>query len=211
MLVVGLTGGIGSGKSTVAALLAERGAVTVDADALARAAVEPDGPAYPAVVERFGPGVVGEGGRLDRAALAAVVFADPAARRDLEAIVHPAVRAGVASLIAGVAASGGDPRAVVVVEIPLLAESPASRAGLASVIVVDCPEDLAVARLITGRGMSGADARARIAAQASREDRLALAGFVVDNSGTVEDLRAQVDRCWEWLEGLTADAAGRAG
>lgn len=211
MLVVGLTGGIGSGKSTVAALLAERGAVTIDADALARAAVEPDGPAYPAVVERFGPGVIGEGGRLDRAALAAVVFADPAARRDLEAIVHPAVRAGVASLIAGVAASGGDPRTVVVVEIPLLAESPASRAGLAAVIVVDCPEDVAVARLVTGRGMSGADARARIAAQASREDRLALAGFVVDNSGPVQELRVEVDRCWEWLEGLSAGPAGGAG
>ena len=207
MLVVGLTGGIGSGKSTVAALLAERGAATVDADALARAAVEPDGPAYPAVVERFGPGVVGEGGRLDRAALAAVVFADPAARRDLEAIVHPAVRAGVASRVAALAASGGAGR-VVVVEIPLLVESPASRAGLASVIVVDCPEDVAVARLVAQRGMPEADARARVAAQTSREERLALAGFVVDNSGTIEDLRAGVDRCWAWLEGLRAGSPG---
>ena len=209
MLVVGLTGGIGSGKSTVAALLAERGAVTIDADALARAAVEPGGPAYPAVVERFGPGVVAADGRLDRAALAGVVFADPVARRDLEAIVHPAVRAGVAERVAAIAASGGHSRPVVV-EIPLLAESPASRAGLASVIVVDCPEDVAVARLAAARGMSEADARARVAAQASREERLALAGFVIDNSGTREELWAEVDRCWAWLEGLRG-VSGEAG
>lgn len=210
MLVVGLTGGIGSGKSTVAALLAGRGAATIDADALARAAVEPDGPAYRAVVDRFGIGVVGEGGHLDRGALARVVFADAAARSDLEGIVHPAVRAGVASRIAELAA-GGDHDRVVVVEIPLLAESPASRAGLASVIVVDCPEDVAVARVVAARGMSEADARARMAAQASREERRALAGFVVDNSGTLDDLRAEVDRCWAWLETSAARAAGAAG
>jgi dephospho-CoA kinase len=206
VLVVGLTGGIGSGKSTVAALLAECGAVVIDADALARAAVEPDGPAYAAVVDRFGAGVVASDGRLDRGALARVVFADPAARRDLEAIVHPAVRAGVATRVAALTASDG-PERVAVVEIPLLVESPASRAGLAAVIVVDCPVDVAVARLVTHRGMSDADARARIAAQASRDDRLALAGFVVDNSGTLEQLRAEVDRCWEWIEGLRAAPA----
>ncbi|HVM02682.1 MAG TPA: dephospho-CoA kinase, partial [Acidimicrobiales bacterium] len=202
MLVVGLTGGIGSGKSTVAALLARRGAVTIDVDVLARAAVEPDGPAYREVVERFGAGVVAADGRLDRARLASLVFADPAARRDLEAIVHPAVRAGVARRVAELAAGGDGDAVVVVVEIPLLAESPASRAGLGAVIVVDCPEEVAVARLVAARGMSEADARARIAAQASREERLALAGFVVDNSGSPDDLAAEVDRCWAWLEGL---------
>lgn len=210
MVVLGLTGGIGSGKSTVAALLARRGAVTIDVDVLARAAVEPGGPAYREVVERFGTGVVAADGHLDRARLASLVFADPTARRDLEAIVHPAVRAGVARRVAELAA-GGDGDAVVVVEIPLLAESPASRTGLASVVVVDCPEEVAVARLVAARGMAEADARARVAAQASREERLALAGFVVDNSGTVEELQAEVDRCWAWLEGLRAGTAAGGG
>ena len=196
MLVVGLTGGIGSGKSTVASLLAERGAVTIDADALARAAVEPDGPAYRAVVDRFGAGVLAADGAIDRRRLAAVVFADPQARADLEAIVHPAVRAGVAQRVAALA----DSDCVVVVEIPLLAESPASRAGLQAVIVVDCPEDVAVARLVAQRGMSEADARARVAAQASREERLALADAVLDNGNGLDLLVREVDRCWRWLQ-----------
>ena len=196
MLVVGLTGGIGSGKSTVASLLAERGAVTIDADALARAALEPDGAAYAAVVERFGPGVVAADGRIDRRRLAEVVFADAAERADLEALVHPVVRAGVAERVEALAGSDR----VVVVEIPLLAESPASRAGLDAVIVVDCPEDVAVARLVAQRGMDEADARARVAAQASRTGRLALADFVIDNGGGLGDLVSEIDRCWEWLE-----------
>ena len=196
MLVVGLTGGIGSGKSTVASLLAERGAVTIDADALARAAVEPDGPAYRAVVDRFGAGVLAADGAIDRRRLAAVVFADPQARADLEAIVHPAVRAGVAQRVAALA----DTDCVVVVEIPLLAESPASRAGLQAVIVVDCPEDVAVARLVAQRGMSEADAWARVAAQASRDERLALADVIVDNGNGLDRLAGEVDRCWRWLE-----------
>lgn len=197
-VVVGLTGGIGSGKSTVAGLLAARGAQIVDADALSRASMAPGGAAYDAVVARFGAGIVNGDGTIDRSALAKVVFTDPAARADLEAIVHPVVRAGVA---AAVAAGAGTDR-VVVVEIPLLAESPAARAGLQAIIVVDCPEDVAVARLVAGRGMTEADARARVAAQASRAERVAIAGFVLDNGGDRGRLEAEVARCWGWLEGL---------
>ena len=199
-VVVGLTGGIGSGKSTVAALLAERGAEIIDADALARASMTPAGAAYHAVVSRFGTGVVSADGTIDRAALAGVVFADPAARADLEAIVHPCVRAGVAELVA--AGAGRD--RVVVVEIPLLAESPAARPGLDAIIVVDCPEDVAVARLVAQRGMSEPDARARVAAQVSREDRLAIADFVIDNSGSRDQLETEVNRCWTWLAAAAA-------
>lgn len=195
MLVVGLTGGIGSGKSTVSALLAERGAAIVDADAIARNVVEPGQPAYGAVVARFGPGVVGPDGSLDRQALADVVFADPAARADLNAIVHPAVRAAMAE---AVAAHAGSDR-VVVMDIPLLAEGGGRRPEMAAVVVVDAPVEVAVGRLVGRRGMSEADARARIAAQATREQRLAIADVVVDNSGSLEDLRAEVERAWAFL------------
>ncbi len=199
MVVVGLTGGIGSGKSTVAARLASRGAAVVDADAVARQVVEPGGPAYQAVVDRFGPGIVGSDGTIDRRRLAAVVFADPAERVALEAIVHPAVRAGVARRVAAEAGTG---TRVVVVEIPLLTESPAARAGLQAIVVVDCPEEVAVARLVAERGMTVEEARARVAAQASRADRLAIADFVVDNAGDRAGLDAEVARCWRWLEEL---------
>lgn len=198
MAVVGLTGGIGSGKSTVAALLAARGAVIVDADQLARASMAPGGAAYGGVVARFGPQVVSADGTIDRSRLASVVFADPAARADLEALVHPWVRAGVAERVGAEAGTGR----VVVVEIPLLAESPSSRGGLDAVVVVDCPEDVAVARLVGHRGMAEAAARARVAAQASRQERLALADFVVDNAGSPGDLAAQADRCWAWITAL---------
>lgn len=197
MVVVGLTGGIGSGKSTVAAMLAARGAVVVDADAIARQVVEPGGPAYQPVVDRFGPAILAPDASIDRRRLAAVVFADPAERTALEAIVHPAVRAGVAEQVAAEAAAG---TRVVVVEIPLLAESAAARTGLQGIIVVDCPEDVAVARLVAQRDMAEDDARARVAAQASREQRLAIADFVVDNGGERDELAAEVERCWRWIE-----------
>lgn len=203
MVVVGLTGGIGSGKSTVAALLADREAVIVDADELARASMAAGTAAHEAVVARFGPAVVAADGSVDRSRLAAVVFADPVARADLEAIVHPYVRAGVAARVA--AEAGTDH--VVVVEIPLLAESPSAGAGLQAVIVVDCPEDVAVARLVEHRGMDEADARARVAAQASREVRRAIADFVIDNSGRRDGLAAEVERCWAWIRGLPAATA----
>lgn len=194
MLVVALTGGIGSGKSTVAAMLAGRGAVVVDADRLAREVVEPGRPAFDAVVRRFGPSVVAGDGGLDRAALADVVFADPAALADLNAIVHPAVRAEIETRVAALA---GTDR-VVVLEIPLLVESGRSY-GASMTIVVDCPEELAVQRLVAGRGMAEADVRRRMAAQVSRPDRLAAADVVIDNAGTPDDLAAQVDRLWAGL------------
>lgn len=196
MLVVGLTGGIGSGKSTVAGLLAARGAVVVDADLIARAVVAPGSPTLAAIAERFGPGVVADDGGLDRAALAAVVFADPAARAALEAVTHPAIQAEM-DRQAGEAPAGS----IVILDIPLLKER---RPGLAGVIVVDVPEDLAVARLVDQRGFAEADARARIAAQISRTARRGLADRVVDNSGDRDSLAAELDRVWAWLEELRA-------
>ena len=200
MVVVGLTGGIGAGKSTVSAMLADRGAVVVDADVVAREVVVPGGPAYDAVVDRFGPGVVAADGTLDRAGLAQVVFADGAARADLEAIVHPAVKAAMDERVAAEAGSGH----VVVLDIPLLVESRAERHGLAGVVVVDCPVETAVRRLVERRGLAEDDARARVAAQASRAERLARADFVIDNAGDLTHLAAEVERCWAWIEGLRA-------
>lgn len=193
MLQVGLTGGIGSGKSTVSARLAALGAVVVDYDLLAREAVEPGTTALAAIVERFGREVVAADGTLDRPALGAVVFADEAARRDLEAITHPAVRELAA---ARVAAAPED--AVVVHDHPLLVEM-----GMATwcdvVVVVDVDPEVQVQRLVEQRGMSEADARARLAAQASREQRLAAADEVLDNGGTRDDLVAAVDALWARL------------
>ena len=200
-LVVGLTGGLGSGKSTVADLLAARGAHVVDADVLARQAVAPGGPAYQAVVDRFGPSVVAADGTLDRRRLAEVVFADPAERAALEAIVHPAVRAGVAEEVAAAAAAATE---VVVVDVPLLTETPSARRGLAAIIVVDCPEDVAVARKVAQGRMSEADARARVAAQATRDERRAIADCVVDNGRDRAQLEIDVDRCWAWLQSLAS-------
>ena len=200
MIVVGLTGGMGSGKSTVSAMLGERGAFVVDADALAREVVEPGGPAYRPVVERFGPTVVRADGSLDRERLAEVVFGDQSALSDLNAIVHPAVRSVMEERVGEVA--GDD--SVVVLDIPLLVESRQSYPGLAGVVVVDCPVDVAVQRLVERRGMSEEAVRARISVQASREERLAEADFVIDNSGPLESLGTEVDRCWRWIEALAA-------
>lgn len=199
MLVTGLTGGIGSGKSTVAALLAERGAVVVDADRLARDAVEVGTPGYRAVVERFGPGVVAADGSLDRAALAALVFDAPAALADLNGIVHPIVRAAIAGRLAEL--EGGD--AIVVLEIPLLVESKRTY-GASLVIVVDCPEEIALRRAVEGRGLDESDVRRRMAAQVSRPERLAVADLVIDNSGPPADLERQVDQAWDRLVRLRA-------
>lgn len=175
-------------------MLAARGAVVIDADQLARDAVAVGTPGYRRVVERFGVGVVAGDGTLDRRALAGVVFHDPSALADLNGIVHPRVRAAIASRLAEL--EGTD--AVVVLEIPLLVES--GRAyGASEVVVVDCPEDVAVSRLVEGRGMDPGDARRRIAAQASREERLAAADVVIDNSGSIDALRRQVDDLWAGL------------
>ena len=190
---VGLTGGVASGKSTVSAMLAELGAVVVDADLLAREVVAKGTDGLAEVVEAFGPGVLTDDGDLDRPAMGAIVFGDESKRRRLEAIIHPRVRARGAELEA--AAPEG---AVVVHDIPLLAET-GQAAAFDAVIVVDVPTEVQVERMTTLRGMSAADARARIAAQATREDRLAVATYVVENSGTVEDLRRRVAEVFENL------------
>jgi dephospho-CoA kinase len=202
MLVVGLTGGIGSGKSTVSSLLARRGAVIIDADLAARKVVEPGGPAYAAVVERFGRGIVAADGTIDRPALAEIVFNDAAARADLEALTHPAVGALINEQLA--AEAGTDH--VVVLDVPLLVES--GRKGTAGVIVVDCPPEIALRRLVEQRGMAEDDARRRVAAQVSREDRLAHADFVIDNAGSLGALERAVDDAWAWILGLKATLAG---
>lgn len=196
MKVVGLTGGIGSGKSTVSDALRERGAVVIDADAIIRELQQPGQPVFEAMVARFGEGIVGAEGTLDRPAVAAVVFNDPAALQDLNAITHPAVGAEIAARME--AARGTDQ--VVVLDIPLLVEG--GRHTTAGILVVDCPVEVAVERLVTQRGMDEADARARIANQASREDRLAKADFVIDNGGQREALPAQIDAAWAWILGL---------
>jgi dephospho-CoA kinase len=198
MLLVGLTGGIGSGKSTVAAALGAHGAGVVDADSIAREIVEPGGPAYAPVVERFGPGVVGPDGALDRAALAAVVFADAAARADLNALTHPVIGQVMAERVAAQLTS----HQIVVLDIPLLSIATRDRFHLGAVVVVDCPEDIAVARLVEHRGFSEADARSRVAAQISREERRRLADRVIDNSGGRAALEPQIDQVWEWLKEL---------
>ncbi len=189
MLRIGLTGGIGSGKSTVARLLAQRGARVIDADQLAREVVAAGTPGLAAVVAAFGGDVLTDGGELDRPALAAVVFGDPAARAALDAIVHPRVRARAVEAIAAMPAD-----AVVVQDIPLLVET--GQAGSFDlVVVVEAELETRVARLV-GRGLSEEDARARIAAQAGDAERRAVADVVLDNSGTPDQLAAQVDRLW---------------
>ena len=198
MVVVAVTGGIGSGKSTVARLLARRGAVVIDADRIAREVVEPTGPSYDAIVEHFGPGVVGSDGRLDRAALAARVFTDPAELAILNAITHPAIAAAVA---ARVAEHAGSDR-FVVVDIPLLDADSKDRYGFAGVIVVDAPVELAVRRLVEQRGLSEADARARMDSQMAREERRRLGDVFIDNGGTPGELAAAVAEAWRWIERL---------
>ena len=222
MVRIGLTGGIGTGKSTVAKMLAARGAAVVDADEIAKEIVAPGGAAYDAVVERFGRGVVSGDGTVDRAALAAIVFSDPAALDDLNSITHPVIGAmmlarlvsldgpdaGSGAGAPGVAGPAAGAPGVAVVVVPLLRPAHVDALGLVRVVVVDCPTEVAVARLVEARGMDETDARARIAAQPSREERLALADYVVDNSSTRAHVAAEVDALWEWLVGL-ARPAGR--
>jgi dephospho-CoA kinase len=204
VVVIGLTGGIGSGKSTVAGMLVERGAHLVDADQIARDVVEPGQPALAALVERFGDGILDADGRLDRAALAAVAFVDDDARKALNGITHPAIGAEMLRRLGAVQEE--DPEGVAVLDIPLLAEGGRERYALQGVIVVDTPVDVAVERLVRLRGFDEADARARVAAQATREERRAIADVVIDNSGAANDLVEQVDAAWAWARGLAAQA-----
>lgn len=194
MLLVGLTGGIGSGKSTVARMLEERGAVVFDADVLARSVVEPGTPGHAAVTERFGANVLAPGGELDREALASIVFADPAARRDLEAIVHPEVL----RLFAEGSEAYRETDRVVVFSAPLLVET-GMHTAFDVLVVVSATTATQVERLMRERGMSEAAILARIDAQAPLEDKAEVADFLVDNEGALDELEQQIDRLWSDL------------
>jgi dephospho-CoA kinase len=196
MILIGLTGGIGSGKSTVSAMLAERGAVIIDADLVTREVQRPGSPVIEKIAARFGKEVVDDHGSLRRADLAEIVFAQPEALRDLNAIVHPAVGAEINRQVRELATTD----AIVVLDIPLLTENP--RGELQGKIVVDVPVDVQVDRLVRYRDFAETDARARIERQSSREDRVKNADFVVDNSGDVDDLAPQIDTLWDWVTSL---------
>ena len=189
---IGLTGGIAAGKSAVAARLAQLGAAVIDYDVLARRVVEPGAEGLGGVLEAFGPQVVTPQGALDREALARVVFADPDQRARLDALLHPLIRAAARSAEAAATAGGA---LVVVHDIPLLVET-SQPDTFDRVVVVDAPVELRVIRLMDGRGMDEATARARIAAQASDADRLAVADDILDGSGSVAGLVEQVDALW---------------
>ncbi len=197
MVRVGLTGGIASGKSMVADELAARGAIIIDADVLAREVVEPGTPALAAIIDRFGAQVLKDG-QLDRARLAQIVFADPLARRDLERIVHPAVRARAAEL----ERDAGD-AAVVVHVIPLLVETRQDE-DFDLVVTVDADHETQIQRLMMRNEFTRAEAESRIAAQASREDRKRAADVVLDNTGSVTQLREQIDALWAELSSAVA-------
>lgn len=196
MILVGLTGGIGSGKSSVSILLAQRGAIIIDADVIVREVQEPGSPVIQKLAEAFGEGVIADDGRLDRQAVAQIVFTDPDALKKLNAIVHPAVGSEMNRRILEQRTTEN----IVILDIPLLTENP--REGLQARIVVDVPEEIQVQRLVQFRGFDEADARARMSRQATREQRLANADFVVDNSGSPDDLPGQVDALWIWLQAL---------
>jgi dephospho-CoA kinase len=199
VLVIGLTGGIGSGKSTVSALLAAKGAVVVDADAIVRDVQQPGTAVFEKMVERFGPGIVAGDGTLDRTAVADIVFGDPEALADLNAIVHPAVGAEIMQRMQQLAETDE----IVILDVPLLVESK-NAYPVAGLLVVDVDPEVAVSRLVEHRGMREEDVRARMARQATRQERLARADRVIDNSGSVEELATQVDEAWDWIATLTA-------
>jgi dephospho-CoA kinase len=199
LLRVGLTGGIGSGKSEVARRLAERGAVVIDADVAAREVVVPGSPGLAQIAAAFGEGVLRPDGSLDRERLGQTVFADPGLRATLNAIVHPLVRTWMEEAERAAVRAAPPPGPVIVHDVPLLAES-RGKAGFDVVIVVDVPPELQVERLVRLRGMAADQARARMAAQASREQRLAVADIVIDNSGPLDDLDRRIAEVWADLE-----------
>lgn len=206
MILLGLTGGIGSGKTVVSSMLAERGAIIIDADAVVRELQAPGQPLLRELADAFGDSIIATDGSLDRGALANIAFNDKDALARLNKIVHPAVGKEMDRRLN----EQRDTNNVVVLDIPLLAENP--RKGLCGVVVVDVPVEIAVSRLVEFRNMDEKDARARIANQASREKRLAIADVVVDNSGTLDDLSHRVDEVWVWAQTLppaAADAGAR--
>lgn len=198
MILIGLTGGMGSGKSSVSALLARRGATIIDADAIARELQRPGGAVFGAMVERFGEEIVAHDGELDRQAVADIVFGDAGALEDLNAMVHPAVGAEIARRIELEAPTDH----VVILDVPLLVES--GRSDMAATIVVDVDPEVAVTRLVEHRGMREDDVRARMSRQVSRQERLAHADHVIHNSGTPADLEHAVGETWDWIQGLGA-------
>ena len=193
MKFVGLTGGIGSGKSTVRAALAARGATTIDVDAVSRALQEPGRPFFEQIVAHWGDVVVADDGRLDRAALAEIVFSD---REQLGVLTGMAAPLTEAEVVRIASEHLDDPGAVVVVEAALYL---APMYGMSGLVVVDAPVEVAIARLVDDRGMNDADARARIASQLPREQRLEHADYVVHNDGSIEALEAQVDALLDWI------------
>ena len=196
MLLVGLTGGIASGKSVVAARLAEHGAVVVDADQIAREVVEPGTPALARIAEEFGPEVIAPDGRLDRAALGAVIFADEAKRRILNSITHPAVLELSQQRFAEAAAA--DPGAIVVYDVPLLSEA-RGKAEFDVVVVVSAPEEVRIERMVSLRGMTHAEAESRIRSQVPEADRRALADILIESGGSLDETLAQADAVWDQL------------
>jgi dephospho-CoA kinase len=196
VLLIGLTGGIGAGKSTVSAGLAAKGAAVIDADAIVRELQQPGTVVFTEMVERFGPGIVGPDGDLDRAAIAEVVFTDETALADLGAIVHPRVHDEIQRRLDEYEPTDR----VVILDVPLLVES--GWEGMRGTIVVDLHPDVAVERLMQHRGFSETDARNRIAKQATREERLAKADFVIDNHGLPHELEDEVERAWAWITAL---------
>jgi dephospho-CoA kinase len=201
VILVGLTGGIGSGKTTVSTMLAARGAVIIDADQITRELQAPGSPVLAEIVDAFGEDVLDPSGALDRPALAAKVFGDPEALATLNKIVHPAVGREMAARLEAQRASDN----VVILDIPLLVENP--REGLCGTLVVDLPLETAVERLVSQRNMDRNDAEARIARQATRGARVAIADRVIDNSGNLASLERQVDEAWQWMQKLPPAAA----
>jgi len=193
VILIGLSGGIGSGKSTAARLLGALGAVVLDADLIAHEILAPGGAAVSAVLQRFGPGVAGPDGGIDRGRLRSVVFADPAARRDLEAITHPLIYAAMASRLGGIF----EQDTVVVVDAPLLVETGGrDRVGMQALVVVAAEQSQQIERVVARGGMTAEEAARVIAAQAPAERKLAAADYVLDNRGSLADLEAGVETLW---------------
>lgn len=197
MLVVALTGGIGAGKSSASALLVERGAVLIDGDGVAKELQAKGGKGYEAMVEKFGDGILGPDGELDRPKIAAMVFSDTDKLAELNGIMLPMIGLTIAERVA----ANAETENVVLLDLPLLGGGQ-NAYNVKATIVIDCPVEIAIDRLVNSRGMDAEDAARRIANQITREERVKLADFVIDNSSGPEDLEKAVDACWEWIQTL---------